>query len=113
MRCCATGLRLLEQKAREDEEKLAALRGLTAEGFAALDRGQGVRLEGERQLADSVCKIGGGGPGALGRATAVNDRWPLSVFSARQHDIEATLEWTHEAFGEIVAVTRPCSPRRA
>ncbi len=40
------GLRLLEQRAREDEEKLAVLRGLTAQGFAALDRGQGISLEG-------------------------------------------------------------------
>ncbi len=52
------GLRLLEQQASEDQEKLAALRGLTAEGFASLDRGQGVLLEGERQLADFIGKIG-------------------------------------------------------
>src|SRR4051794_22062317 len=52
------GLRLLEQKAREDEEKLAVLRGLAAEGFEALDRGQGMTLEGERQLADCLAKIG-------------------------------------------------------
>ncbi len=52
------GLRLLEQQAREDEEKLALLRGLTADGFASLDRGQGVLLEGERQLANFIGKIG-------------------------------------------------------
>ena len=57
VRCCA-GLRLLEQQAKEDEQKLAVLRGLTAEGFASLDRGQGVLLEGERQLADFIGKIG-------------------------------------------------------
>lgn len=52
------GLRLLEQQKREDEEKLAILRGLTAEGFASLDRGQGVVLESERQLADFISDIG-------------------------------------------------------
>jgi antitoxin ParD1/3/4 len=52
------GLRLLEQQAREDEEKLAVLRRLTAEGIASLDRGQGVLLDGERQLADFIGKIG-------------------------------------------------------
>jgi antitoxin ParD1/3/4 len=52
------GLRLLEQQAKEDEEKLAVLRELTAEGFASLDRGHGVLLEGERQLADFIGDIG-------------------------------------------------------
>jgi antitoxin ParD1/3/4 len=52
------GLRLLEQQARENEEKLALLRGLTADGLASLDRGQGVLLEGDRQLADFIGKIG-------------------------------------------------------
>ncbi len=52
------GLRLLEQQAKEDEEKLAVLRGLASEGFASLDCGQGVILEGERQLADFIGKVG-------------------------------------------------------
>jgi antitoxin ParD1/3/4 len=52
------GLRLLEQQARENEEKLALLRGLTSDGLASLDRGQGVLLEGDRQLADFIGKIG-------------------------------------------------------
>ena len=62
------GLRLLEQQAREDETKLAALRGLTAEGFASLDRGQGVLLEGERQLADFIGKIGRRAARRVGRS---------------------------------------------
>ena len=52
------GLRLLEREAKEDEEKLAALRALAAEGFDALDRGEGTTLEGERQVADFIKEIG-------------------------------------------------------
>ena len=52
------GLRLLEQQAKEDEEKLAILRGLAADGFASLDRGHGVLVEGDRQLADFIGGIG-------------------------------------------------------
>jgi antitoxin ParD1/3/4 len=52
------GLRLLEQQGREDEQKLAALRGLAAEAFDALDRGAGIAIEGEKQLADFIGKVG-------------------------------------------------------
>jgi antitoxin ParD1/3/4 len=52
------GLRLLEHQGREDEEKLAALRGLAAEAFDALDRGDGIAIEGEKQLADFIGRIG-------------------------------------------------------
>jgi antitoxin ParD1/3/4 len=52
------GLRLLEQQAREDEVKLAALRGLAAEAFEALDRGEGTTREGDQQLADFIRTIG-------------------------------------------------------
>lgn len=56
------GLRLLEQESREDEEKLNVLRSLASEAFAALDRGEGTRLEGDQQLADFI--------GGLGRRAA-------------------------------------------
>ena len=52
------GLRLLEQQAKEDEEKLAAIRGLAGEAFASLDRGEGTTLEGDQQLADFIARIG-------------------------------------------------------
>jgi antitoxin ParD1/3/4 len=52
------GLRLLDQQTRENEEKLALLRGLTVDGLASLDRGEGVLLESDRQLADFIGKIG-------------------------------------------------------
>lgn len=52
------GLRLLEQQAKEDEEKLAGLRRLAAEAFASLDQGQGVILDDARQLADYIGKVG-------------------------------------------------------
>jgi antitoxin ParD1/3/4 len=52
------GLRLLEQQANEDEAKLTLLRGLAAEGFVSLDNGQGIAIDGERQLADLIGKFG-------------------------------------------------------
>jgi len=52
------GLRLLEQRTREDEEKLTVLRELAAEGFDELDRGEAIVLEGEEALADFIGKIG-------------------------------------------------------
>jgi len=52
------GLRRLEQQAKEDEEKLAMLRGLASEAFASLDRGEGTRLEGDQQLADFIGGVG-------------------------------------------------------
>jgi Arc/MetJ-type ribon-helix-helix transcriptional regulator len=54
---CAA-LRLLEREANEDEHKPSALRALAAEGFDALDRGQGKSFQGDRELADFVGKIG-------------------------------------------------------
>ena len=52
------GLRLLEQHSREDEEKLALLRSLAAEGFDELDQGGGTVIEGERQLRKFVAQLG-------------------------------------------------------
>ena len=52
------GLRLLEQQEREDEQKLAVLRGLADDAFDAIDRGEGTTLEGEQQLADFIGGIG-------------------------------------------------------
>lgn len=52
------GLRLLEREARENEEKLAALRTLAAEGFGALDRGEGTTLDSEPEVADFIKGIG-------------------------------------------------------
>jgi antitoxin ParD1/3/4 len=52
------GLHLLEQRTRGDEEKLTALRGLAAEGFEPLDRGEAIVIEGEDALADFIGRIG-------------------------------------------------------
>ncbi len=52
------GLRLLEQQNREEEEKLALLRSLAAEGFDALDQGRGTVIDGERQLQKFIGQIG-------------------------------------------------------
>ena len=52
------GLRLLEQQAREDEEKLTALRALASEAFNELDRGQGTPIDDRQQLAELIGQIG-------------------------------------------------------
>ncbi len=52
------GLRLLEQEAKENEEKLSALRSLASEAFASRDRGERIRLEGEQQLAVFIGRLG-------------------------------------------------------
>jgi antitoxin ParD1/3/4 len=52
------GLRLLEQRNREEEEKLALLRSLAAEGFDDLDQGRGTVISGEVQLSKRIAQIG-------------------------------------------------------
>lgn len=52
------GLRLLEQQAQTDAQKLALLKRLATDGFEALDQGQGLSFSGEKQLAEAVGKIG-------------------------------------------------------
>jgi hypothetical protein len=47
----------LEQQAKDDEEKLKALRALAAEAFGSLDRGQGTTLDGDQRLADFIGKL--------------------------------------------------------
>ena len=43
---------------RRDEEKLAVLRKLAAEGFDELDRGEAIVIEEEDALADFIREIG-------------------------------------------------------
>ena len=52
------GLRLLEQQAREDDEKLAVLRELASVAFDSLDRGEGIAAEDDRELAHFIRDIG-------------------------------------------------------
>ena len=52
------GLRLLEQQAHEDEEKLAALRSLASEAFDELAQGQGTPIDGQEQLTELIGRIG-------------------------------------------------------
>ncbi len=51
------GLRLLEQRNREDAAKLKALRKLATEGFEALDRGAAVELDGDA-LGGYIARLG-------------------------------------------------------
>jgi antitoxin ParD1/3/4 len=52
------GLRLLEQQAREDREKLALLRALASEGFRELDEGKGIELNSDQELEEFMRGIG-------------------------------------------------------
>ena len=51
-------LRLLEQQAREEQEKLALLRSLADEAFGQLDQGQGIEFTDQRQLAGFIGQVG-------------------------------------------------------
>jgi antitoxin ParD1/3/4 len=52
------GLRLLEEQAREEDEKLKLLRAAASEAFHELDQGQGIVIDGEQPLAEFVGQIG-------------------------------------------------------
>jgi antitoxin ParD1/3/4 len=52
------GLHLLEQRNREDEERLAALRALAAEGFRELDQGRGAAIDDRQQLGEFIGRVG-------------------------------------------------------
>lgn len=52
------GLGLLEQKNREEEQKLALLRSLASEGFRELDQGRGMAFDDEDALQDFIARIG-------------------------------------------------------
>lgn len=51
------GLRLLEQREQEDEAKLKWLRAAAKEGFDALDRGDYVALNSEKEIGEFLSKI--------------------------------------------------------
>lgn len=52
------GLRLLEQQAHEEAEKVALLRSLASEAFDELDQGQGTPIDNEPGLTDFIGRIG-------------------------------------------------------
>ncbi len=51
------GLRMLEQRTQEDQQKLDRLRTLAAEGFAQLDQGLGISVSNEEELTAFMDKI--------------------------------------------------------
>src|SRR5580704_7554704 len=51
------GLRLLEQREREDNAKIEWLRGAAKEGFDAADRGDFVSLRSDREIDDFVDQV--------------------------------------------------------
>jgi len=51
------GLRLLEQREREDEAKLTWLRGAATEAFASLERGEGLRFESMDELDAYIMEV--------------------------------------------------------
>jgi antitoxin ParD1/3/4 len=52
------GLRLLEQREREDKAKIAWLRAAAREGFDQLDRGEGIQFESMDDVDAFVDQIG-------------------------------------------------------
>ena len=58
------GLRLLDQQAREDNQRLALLRSLASEAFDELDHGKAAALDSRAQLAEFIGQIGRRAAGA-------------------------------------------------
>jgi antitoxin ParD1/3/4 len=52
------GLRLLEQKSQEEQEKLKILKSLAKQGFHELDQGQGIEFSTESQLSSAIRDLG-------------------------------------------------------
>ncbi len=52
------GLHLLEQQSREEQQKLALLRSLAAEGFDQIDQGLGIEIDGADQLSKYIAGVG-------------------------------------------------------
>ena len=93
------GLRLLEQQAREEDEKLALLRSMATEAFNELDRGQGIVIDSGEQLAEFIGQIGPGPPKWPKPADWRLIHGPLRHFAAADRDIHSILVRTHEQFG--------------
>ncbi len=52
------GLRLLEEQAREEDEKLALLRSMASDAFHEMDQGQGIAIDSEQELAAFISETG-------------------------------------------------------
>lgn len=52
------GLRLLEHQTQTEEQQLTMLRKLAADGFRALDQGQGLNASGESGLRSIMARLG-------------------------------------------------------
>ena len=52
------GLRLLELKTSEGEQRLALLRSLAVEGFDQIDQGQGIELPTQQRLSAHIARLG-------------------------------------------------------
>ena len=52
------GLRLLEQRTTEEEQKVALLRRLAAEGFQQIDQGEGIELPNQQRLSAHIAELG-------------------------------------------------------
>ena len=52
------GLRLLEQRTTEEEQKVALLRSLAAEGFEQIDQGEGIELPNQQRLSAHIAELG-------------------------------------------------------
>jgi hypothetical protein len=48
----------MNRENREDERKLRTLRAIAREAFATLDRGRGIELKNERELATFISRLG-------------------------------------------------------
>jgi hypothetical protein len=57
-RWSARGLRLLEQREREDQAKIELLRAAAKEGFDDIERGDYVTLRSDKEIDDFIDRLG-------------------------------------------------------
>lgn len=52
------GLRLLEQRQREDQAKIEWLRGAAKEGFDDIERGEYMTMQSDKEIDDFIDRLG-------------------------------------------------------
>ncbi len=114
VRCCA-GLRLLEQQAKEDEQKLAVLRGSRQRGLPPSTAVRAFSSKASGSLRTSSAKLVDGQPRAWITVPAAHDRWPVTGFLRKPSRTSRRSSNGRMRSSErrSVAGMRPCSPGRS
>ncbi len=99
------GLRLLEQREREDESKIEWLRAAAKEGFDELDRDEGTKFNSVEDLHACVDQIGTDVTSEITATLSVakNRSSPPALPPPALQDIRDVLRWSEETFAKTAA----------